>query len=90
MLFRSVSCHTTNAETVVWAFVAYKPDCAGCHANDYRSDPHVKYQSPTTVRYTVGELRNCAGACHIYTDSTMTTIKTTRTGHHHSGDRSFD
>ena len=84
------SCHTTNGETVVWPYGTYKPDCAGCHANRYESDPHVKYTTPTTVRYTVSELRNCAGACHIYTDSTMTTIKTPRTGHHHASDGSFD
>jgi hypothetical protein len=84
------SCHTTNAETVVYQYAAYKPDCAGCHANRFEPDPHVKYQTPATARYTVSDLRNCAGACHIYTDSSMTTIKTSRTGHHHSSDRSWD
>ena len=35
------------------------------------------------VRYTVGELRDCTGACHVYTDSTMTTIKENRPGPEH-------
>jgi hypothetical protein len=79
-------CHTTNTETATWTYVAYKPNCAGCHANRYTPDPHTKYGS---VKYTVSELRDCSGACHIYTDATLTTIKTHRTGHHHSSDSSF-
>lgn len=83
-------CHKTNATQVSWPNAAYQPDCAACHANDFRPDPHKKYESPTTVRYTVSELRDCTGACHIYTDSTMTTIKTRRNSHHRVSDSGFD
>ncbi len=31
----------------------------------------------------MSELRNCSGACHIYTDSTLTTIKERRSGPEH-------
>jgi hypothetical protein len=49
-------CHSSNAEDVPWPFPAYAPDCAGCHASDYRLDPHRNA--------TVSELRDCAGSCH--------------------------
>jgi hypothetical protein len=75
-------CHQNNTETVNWPNAAYQPDCAGCHANDFRPDPHKKHENPD-VRYTVGELRDCTGACHVYTDSTMTTIKENRPGPEH-------
>ena len=41
---------------------SYQPDCAGCHANRYKPDPHKKTDN---TRYTVLELKNCAGSCHI-------------------------
>lgn len=36
------SCHTSNNEVISWRYTAYKPDCAGCHAGDYKSGegPH--------------------------------------------------
>jgi hypothetical protein len=74
-----LSCHTTNAQAATWRTPTYKPDCAGCHANRYAAGSHRKYGS---VNYTVSELRDCAGACHEYTDSSMTTILRSRTGHH--------
>lgn len=49
-------CHSTNAELVAWPFPAYAPDCAGCHAGDFRAGPHEGA--------TVSELRDCAGSCH--------------------------
>jgi predicted CXXCH cytochrome family protein len=76
-------CHQTNAEQVTWTAPAYQPDCAGCHVNDYESGPHKKHENPD-VRYTVSELRDCTGACHIYTDSTLTTINDFRPGPEHS------
>ena len=33
--------------------------------------------------YTVSELRDCTGSCHVYTDSSMTTIKENRPGPEH-------
>jgi hypothetical protein len=82
------SCHTTNNEVIAWPTAAYKPDCAGCHASKFKPGSHKKITSPST-NYTVAELKNCAGACHEYTNATLTTIKTSRTGHHKSTDGSF-
>ena len=65
-------CHQTNTELVNWRSPAFQPDCAGCHANDYASGPHKKHENPDR-RYSASELRDCSGACHIYTDSSMTT-----------------
>ena len=70
-----------------WQFPAYQPDCAGCHANDFKPE-HKKVDSPT-VFYTVAELRDCTGACHLYADTTLTTIKERRSGEHHVGDGEF-
>jgi len=77
-----ISCHTANAQTIPWKSAAFQPDCAGCHAPDYRPMPHVKFQRPVTMYYTVAELRDCSGACHIYADSTMRTISSRRSGQH--------
>lgn len=73
-------CHVSNTDAAFWRSPAYKPDCAGCHSNRWKSDPHTKYGS---VKYTVSELRNCSGACHVYTDSTLTTIQNRRAGPEH-------
>lgn len=72
-------CHTSNSQTVPYRFAAYAPNCAACHASEYRPGEHKKYGNTT---YTVGELRDCTGSCHVYTDATMTTIKTRRNSHH--------
>jgi hypothetical protein len=78
-------CHATNTDAATWTAPAYKPDCAGCHAQDYKPDPHQKYDlgGGQKVLYTVGELSNCSGACHVYTDATLTTIRTPRPGPEH-------
>ena len=83
-------CHTTKTESATWTYGAYKPNCAGCHANSFQQGPHVKTGTPATVYYTVSELQDCSGSCHIYTDNTFTTILTPRSGHHHSTDGSFN
>lgn len=83
------ACHTSNAQTVPWPFPAYQPACAGCHAGDFRQDAHKKTEQPSTVFYTVGELRNCSGSCHLYTDNTFTTIRESRSGEHRVSDGSF-
>lgn len=75
-------CHTTNTDMASWPAIAYRPDCAGCHANDYKADPHLKIAN-TNTRYTVSELRNCSGACHVYTDASLTTISRSRPGPQH-------
>jgi predicted CxxxxCH...CXXCH cytochrome family protein len=74
------ACHGGNSETVTWRNATYANSCAGCHSGNYTSDPHTKYGN---VKYTVSELRNCSGACHIYTDATLSTIKTRRDGPQH-------
>jgi hypothetical protein len=75
-----LECHPGNTDEAHWSSPAYKPDCAGCHAGKYDPEKHTKYGK---VRYTVSELRNCSGACHIYTDSTLTTISRSRPGPQH-------
>ena len=76
------ACHKNNSEVVNWRYPAFRPDCAGCHAGDYKSDPHKKWENPDT-RYTASELRDCTGACHVYTDSSMTRILKNRPGPEH-------
>jgi hypothetical protein len=75
-------CHGGNSEPVTWSFAAFQPDCAGCHAGDFKSGPHKKYENPDFT-YSVNELRDCTGACHVYTDSSLTTIKESRPGPEH-------
>lgn len=80
-------CHTSNSQIVPWPFPAYQPDCAACHAQQYRSGEHRKAPG---VQYTVSELRDCSGSCHVYTDSSFTTIESMRSNEHKVSDRSFD
>jgi hypothetical protein len=75
------ACHIGNAQANAWKTAAYRPDCAGCHANDFDAGAHPKVETPR-INYTVSELRDCTGACHTYTDNTLTTIRTSRTAHH--------
>ena len=77
-----INCHTTKNEVVPWKYSTYKPDCAACHADKYKPGPHKKTESPTTIFYTVSELRNCSGSCHQYNDSSFTSIKKSRSGEH--------
>lgn len=81
-----LDCHTNNNEIIPWKF-PYGPDCAGCHANDYEADEHDKTGN---VFYNVSELRDCAGACHEYTDSSLSTIKKIRNSEHRVSDSEFD
>jgi hypothetical protein len=60
------------------------PNCAACHSTSFKPGSHLKYSTPTTVYYTFTELKDCTGACHTYTDQTLTKIKTSRpTNSHH-------
>ncbi|HHH35375.1 MAG TPA: hypothetical protein ENK48_00930 [Gammaproteobacteria bacterium] len=54
--FACVRCHTSNSEVIPWRYAAYKPDCAGCHAGDYKPGEHKNA--------SVSSLRNCSGSCH--------------------------
>ena len=74
-------CHTTNTEAPTWRSPTYKPFCAGCHAKDYKAGEHKKVDNPK-ILYTVGELKDCSGACHTYTDNTLSVIKKRRSGKH--------
>jgi len=83
-------CHRGNSESVAWAAPAYVPDCAACHVNDFKSSAHKKYENPDAF-YSASELRDCSGSCHLYTDSSMTTIKDRRSGpEHRITDGNFD
>jgi hypothetical protein len=82
------SCHKSNSEVATWTFAAYKPDCAGCHAANFKPGSHKKVDSPQ-ILYTVAELKDCSGSCHTYTNSTFTTIQRARTGKHRSTDGGF-
>jgi hypothetical protein len=76
----NAKCHSTNIDAATWNRPADKPDCAGCHYSQYKSDPHVKYGN---TRYSADELKDCSGSCHEYTDSTLTVIRRTRNGPQH-------
>jgi hypothetical protein len=82
-------CHRGNSSAATWSQPAYRPDCAGCHANDFEPEEHTKSRSPT-IRYTASELRDCTGACHQYTDPTFTTIERSRSGNHRARDGDWD
>jgi len=76
-----VGCHKTNTDMAVWTNAALRPNCAGCHEGDFSMAAHDK--TVAGVRYTATELKNCNGACHIYTDATMTTIAVQKPGPRH-------
>jgi len=82
------ACHTTNLAQATWQFAAYRPGCAGCHANLFKPGGHEK--TVGGMKYNVSELQNCTGACHIYTDTRLTTIAKVRpAGHHKVTDGAF-
>jgi hypothetical protein len=72
------ACHAGNSQVVTWKFAASKPDCGGCHTDDFRPQQHVKSLKPVPMNYTAAELKDCTGACHIYADKSGTTIQTRR------------
>ena len=82
------SCHNSNNEVIVWKSAAYKPDCAGCHAGTFKAEAHMKVDSPK-ILYTVAELKNCTGACHVYASPSLTTIKKSIPSRHRSTDGGF-
>jgi hypothetical protein len=75
-------CHIGNTQAVAWKFPAFRPGCAGCHADKYRPTSHPKFERPVRMYYTVAELRDCTGACHVYVDNTQRTILTRQFGVH--------
>ena len=83
-----VNCHGRTLDKASWRSPNFAPDCAGCHVNAYRPGPHTKYGN---IKYTVGELRDCAGPCHVYTDSSLTQISgQSNGGRHRTNSGGFD
>jgi hypothetical protein len=75
------SCHTTNTDQIPWRSAAQAGSCAGCHASDFKPDLHPKTLGG--VKYTAAELRDCTGACHVYSDATLGTIAKPMPGPYH-------
>ena len=78
---RCDSCHTTDTDQVPWLSPANAGTCAGCHAKDFRPAAHPKVAKG--VDYSVNELANCTGACHVYGDATQAKITRSLPGPHH-------
>ena len=75
------ACHTGNSDQIPWASPADAGSCAGCHARDFKPDVHPK--TAGGLKYTVSELRDCTGACHVYSDATSGSIARSQPGPHH-------
>jgi hypothetical protein len=75
---RCLDCHQGNSQVMTWPF-PYQPDCAACHADDYRPDKHKKTENPLVFN-TVSELRDCAGSCHIKGNDKSPEHRVTRGG----------
>jgi hypothetical protein len=59
-------CHGGNSQTVTWTHPAYQPDCAGCHANDFR--PGVDKHRPGGITANT----NCGDSgCHNVRDESF-------------------
>jgi len=74
-------CHVANSEHVVYAAPADAGTCGGCHARDFKADAHPKTSKGQL--YSAGELADCTGACHVYSDSTRATITRSVRGPYH-------
>jgi hypothetical protein len=68
---------------------AFKPTCAACHASSYKPAAHPKFLAPRPTPYAINELKDCSGACHLYTDNTLRTIKERRQSRHRAGGGGF-
>ncbi|MDE2382993.1 MAG: hypothetical protein KGO53_00125 [Alphaproteobacteria bacterium] len=78
-----ITCHKQNNEKITYAQPGLFPNCAACHSTAFKPSAHLKYSKPTTVYYTFTELKDCTGACHIYTDQTLTKIQTSKPTYSH-------
>jgi hypothetical protein len=76
------ACHTANTEQIPWASPANAGSCGGCHAKDYKPALHPKVTGGS-LNYTLSELQNCTGACHVYSDATLGTIAKPLPGPYH-------
>jgi hypothetical protein len=75
------SCHTSSTDKVPWPSPGDAGTCGGCHAKDFKPAAHPK--TAKGVNYTAHELANCSGACHVYSDTTQSTITRSLPGPHH-------
>jgi hypothetical protein len=75
------ACHTGNSDQMPWTAAAYAGTCAGCHAAAFKAAAHPKTQKGQL--YSVSELANCSGACHVYSDASLSTIAKNQPGPHH-------
>ncbi len=83
-----VSCHTSNSDQVPYPSAADAGSCGACHAAQFKPDAHVK--TAKGDKYTASELKNCSGACHIYSDATRSSvIKNVPGPHHRISDATF-
>ncbi len=55
--------------------------CASCHAKDFKPTKHPKVLKGAD--YTVSELANCSGACHVYSDASDTKVGKSQPGPYH-------
>ena len=75
------ACHTTGTEQATRAAPANLGSCAACHARDFNPAAHPR--AVKGASYTVGELANCSGACHVYSDATQSVVTRSRPGPQH-------
>jgi hypothetical protein len=75
-------CHRGNTEQATWTAGGLKPFCAGCHLGDFKPGPHKKTENPRKILYTVDEVADCTGACHVYRDDNFDQIEKNRSGEH--------
>jgi hypothetical protein len=76
-----LGCHTNNSDTVPYSAPASSGRCGGCHTKDFKPDAHP--MSVKGEKYTANELANCGGSCHVYSDSSRSTISKSVPGPHH-------
>jgi hypothetical protein len=75
------ACHSANTEQVAYSSPANAGSCGGCHAKDFKPAAHSKTMKG--LYYSANELANCTGACHVYSDTTQSTITKSLPGPYH-------
>ena len=83
-----VACHTANTDQMVWTAPGSAGSCGGCHAAAFKADAHPK--TVAGLEYTASELKDCSGACHVYSDATLGSVSKSLPGRYHRvGDGAF-
>ena len=75
------TCHSTSTEQIPWSSPADAGSCGGCHARDFKPAAHPRISGGAS--YAASELRDCRGACHVYSDATRSTISRPMPGPYH-------